>query len=139
MFAFVLRRMLGNGSFAAEWLLRLTWIARIFKTHIGVIIGSLGVIAFGLHLTTVNPHHRERVTSFVTSGIYRLSRNPMYLGLLFVLCSWAVYLANWDAVLLLPFLVMYMTRFQIKPEERVLTRKFGDEYMEYTRPVRRWV
>lgn len=106
---------------------------------LGVIVVSLGIITFRLHSTTVNPHHPERATSFVTSGIYRLSRNPMYLGLLLVLCSWAVYLANWGAVLLLPGFVMYMTRFQIRPEERVLRGKFGEEYVEYTRSVRRWV
>ena len=75
----------------------------------------------------------------VSSGVYRVSRNPMYLGFLLALAGWAVYLSNAGAALLLPAFVAYMTRFQIKPEERALLVKFGPEFAQYMSRVRRWL
>jgi protein-S-isoprenylcysteine O-methyltransferase Ste14 len=75
----------------------------------------------------------------VTSGIYGFTRNPMYLGMLFVLIGWALYLGNALALLLLPVFIFYMNRFQIEPEERVLTTLFGPEFLEYASRVRRWI
>ena len=81
----------------------------------------------------------ETTASIVTTGIYRVTRNPMYLGLAFVLMGWATYLANLAALLLVPAFVAYMTRFQIKPEERALLAKFGLSFAEYLAAVRRWI
>jgi protein-S-isoprenylcysteine O-methyltransferase Ste14 len=75
----------------------------------------------------------------VTGGVYRISRNPMYLGFLLALAGWAVYLSNAAAAGLLPAFVAYMTQFQIKPEERALLAKFGSEFAQYTSRVRRWI
>ena len=63
----------------------------------------------------------------------------MYLGFLLLLVAWALYLENLGAALMLPLFVLYMNRYQIAPEERALHRKFGSEYLEYTRRVRRWL
>jgi protein-S-isoprenylcysteine O-methyltransferase Ste14 len=75
----------------------------------------------------------------VTSGIYRLSRNPMYLGFLLALAGWTVFLGNIIALALLPLFVAHMNAFQIKPEERALLAKFGPAYAQYMRTTRRWL
>jgi protein-S-isoprenylcysteine O-methyltransferase Ste14 len=98
-----------------------------------------GVSAFRRHHTTVNPMKPEETASIVTAGIYRFTRNPMYLGFAFVLVGWAMYLENLAALLLVPAFVAYMTRFQIKPEERALLAKFGPSFADYMAMVRRWI
>ncbi len=80
----------------------------------------------------------ESTSSLVTSGIYKCTRNPMYVGLLFVLVAWAVFLSSaWLLVGPLIF-VLYMNRFQIAPEERMLSQMFGTTYSTYKGTVRRW-
>ena len=106
---------------------------------IGGGIALAGVFAFRQHYTTVNPMKPETTTSIVTAGIYRVTRNPMYLGLVFILVGWAMYLASLAALLLVPAFVAYMTQFQIKPEERALLAKFGPGFAEYMAAVRRWI
>jgi protein-S-isoprenylcysteine O-methyltransferase Ste14 len=105
----------------------------------GVLVAVTGVLAFRRQQTTVNPMTPGKSSSLVATGIYRFSRNPMYLGMLLVLGGWGVFLANTVAVLWLPGFVVYMNWFQIRPEERALTERFGDEYLAYCRSVRRWV
>lgn len=63
----------------------------------------------------------------------------MYVGMFAVLIGWALTLSNWAAVAILPVFVLYMNRFQIRPEERALSDRFGDAYLDYTRRVRRWL
>ena len=80
-----------------------------------------------------------KTTSLVAGGVYRFTRNPMYLGLLLVLAGWAVFLSNALAFALLPAFIAYIGRFQIAPEERALAAKFGTEYEAYRTEVRRWL
>jgi protein-S-isoprenylcysteine O-methyltransferase Ste14 len=75
----------------------------------------------------------------VDSGIYRFTRNPMYLGMLLVLTAGAVYLGNLAAFAVLPLFVLSMNRLQIRPEERFMREKFGDAYRDYAARVRRWI
>jgi protein-S-isoprenylcysteine O-methyltransferase Ste14 len=105
----------------------------------GLAIALAGVFAFRRAKTTVHPVKLEATTAMVTSGIYRFSRNPMYLGFLFVLAGWAIYLSNLLAFAFLPLFVWYINRFQIVPEERALAAKFSDAFTAYTRSVRRWL
>jgi len=105
----------------------------------GAWVALAGVVAFRRHKTTVNPFRPDQSSSLVASGIYRFSRNPMYLGFLLALLGWAAYLANWASALLLPAFVAYMNRFQIKPEERALAERFGPEFLAYCKSVRRWL
>jgi len=98
-----------------------------------------GVVQFRRAKTTVNPLRPETASSLVTGGVYRVSRNPMYLGMALILFGWAVWLGNPATVLVLPLFVAYMTRFQIIPEERALTATFGEVFAEYRRRVRRWL
>jgi protein-S-isoprenylcysteine O-methyltransferase Ste14 len=105
----------------------------------GIIIAGLGVASFRRAKTTVNPMKPGAASVLVDGGIYRLTRNPMYLGFLVVLLGWAVYLANIIAFLLLPAFVFYMNRFQIAPEEKALFERFGESFVAYQTRVRRWL
>lgn len=105
----------------------------------GVMITGLAVLSFWRAHTTVNPMKPSSASFLVTSGIYGFTRNPMYLGLLFILIGWALYLANVLTFLFLPAFILYMNRFQIEPEERALTALFGQEFLEYSSQVRRWI
>jgi protein-S-isoprenylcysteine O-methyltransferase Ste14 len=81
----------------------------------------------------------DSASSLVVSGIYKYTRNPMYLGFLLVLLGWAAFLSNLAALALLPAFVAYMNRFQIRPEERVLASLFPNDYPAYRAKVRRWI
>lgn len=113
-------------------------LALIFYTG-GSAIVLAGVLTFRRMKTTVNPLTPEATTTMVTSGIYRFTRNPMYLGFLFGLVGWAIALSNLLAFAFLPLFVWYMNRFQILPEERALASKFPEAFTRYKRSVRRWV
>lgn len=106
---------------------------------LGAALDALGVIAFLRARTTVNPLKPSRTSTIVRGGIYRHTRNPMYLGMLLFLLGFALYLAHPLAFLLLPVFVAYLTRYQIMPEERFLAAKFGAEYAAYASRVRRWI
>lgn len=106
---------------------------------LGIVISLLGVLAFRSAKTTSDPRFPGQTTSIVITGIYQLSRNPMYLGFLFVLLGWAIYLSHLLSFLLLPAFVWYMNRFQISPEERFMLEKFGTVYSSYKNEVRRWL
>jgi protein-S-isoprenylcysteine O-methyltransferase Ste14 len=105
----------------------------------GFVTSLLGVVTFRRAKTTVNPAKPHTASSLVTWGVYSLSRNPMYLGLLIMLLGWAIFLSNALTFFLLPVNVLYINRFQIKPEERALTSLFGDAYISYQSRVRRWL
>jgi len=106
---------------------------------IGQSISIAGIVAFRRAKTTVNPIKARLASALVIRGVYRYTRNPMYLGILLTLLAWAVFLANPIAVLWVVVYVLYITRFQIIPEERVLASLFGAEYEAYKGRVRRWV
>ena len=115
-----------------------TWLA-VGLIVLGLCIGIMGVAQFRKANTTPNPQALEKVSSLVTSGIYQYSRNPMYLGLVLALLGWALYLSHYLPFVLVPVFMLYMTRFQIQPEERMMTRKFGRDYQAYLMQVRRWI
>ena len=102
-------------------------------------LGIKAILDFRRNGTTVHPHYPEKASTIVADGVYRYTRNPMYLALAVVLLAWAVKLGNLAAFGGLPVFVAYMTQFQVKPEERVLAEKFGTPYRDYVARVRRWV
>jgi len=106
---------------------------------LGITISLAGLLEFWRAKTTINPLNPEAASAMVTSGIYHYSRNPMYVGLLFALVGWAVWLSHLIAFALLPLFVLYINRFQIGPEERALAAKFGEEFRQYRSSVRRWL
>ncbi|GAB59712.1 methyltransferase family protein [Rheinheimera nanhaiensis] len=105
----------------------------------GVSVVLAGVLAFRRANTTVDPRVPQQSSSLVIRGIYRYSRNPMYVGFFLLLAALACYLMNAAAFALLPLFVWYINRFQIAPEERFLLQKFGADYQTYCDTVRRWL
>jgi protein-S-isoprenylcysteine O-methyltransferase Ste14 len=106
---------------------------------IGLGIDLAGILSFWRAKTTLNPMNPAGASSLVTSGIYKATRNPMYVGLLFLLVAWAVYLSSAWLLLGPVAFILYLNRYQIEPEERILLATFGDRYSEYTARVRRWL
>jgi protein-S-isoprenylcysteine O-methyltransferase Ste14 len=114
-------------------------VAAFAIASVGGVFSLAGGIRFRRAKTTVNPMKPDRASSLVTSGVYRITRNPMYLGLFLVVLAWAVFLAApWVLLGPLAFL-LYISRFQITPEERALQTLFGTEYTAYQSRVRRWL
>jgi protein-S-isoprenylcysteine O-methyltransferase Ste14 len=99
----------------------------------------MGILAFRRARTTIDPIHIERASTLVTRGIYRLSRNPMYVALVLLLCAWTAFLASPWAVLGPLACAAFINRFQIRPEEAALLERFGEDYAVYCRRVRRWI
>ncbi len=89
--------------------------------------------------TTVNPLRPSHTHTLVTHGLYRYTRNPMYLGLLLMLIGWGLFLGALSPFLILPAFVWVITRLQILPEERILQAKFGITYRDYRARVPRWL
>jgi protein-S-isoprenylcysteine O-methyltransferase Ste14 len=105
----------------------------------GIFFCLAGVISFRRAKTTVNPFKPETTTTLVNTGIYAISRNPMYVGFAFFLLAWAVYLSSpWISIGVVGF-VLYMNHFQIEPEELALKDIFGIEFTRYQENVRRWL
>lgn len=106
---------------------------------VGMFVVGAGLRAFARHQTTVNPTRPEASTAIVTTGIYARTRNPMYLGMLLAIVAWGIYLSNPIGALGPVVFFVWMNRFQIAPEERVLAKRFGAPYQDYLRTVRRWI
>ena len=113
--------------------------AALILAAIGAAFDVAGLIAFRRAKTTVNPMKPEKSAALVSGGVYRITRNPMYVGMVFILLAWAAYLASPWALLGPLTFAAYITRFQIKPEERVLATRFGAEFAAYQARVRRWL
>lgn len=113
--------------------------AAIATALLGIAISLAGIVTFRRARTTIDPKRLEDVSTLICSGIYRYSRNPMYLGVLLVLVGWAIYLGNLFSILGLFVFIAYITRFQIIPEERLLSEKFGESFRSYQKEVRRWL
>lgn len=106
---------------------------------IGVATVVTGALQFHRARTTLTPLNPGAASALVVSGIYRYTRNPMYLGIAIVLLAWALYLSNPLSALGLVAFVAYIHRFQILPEERALRALFPGAFEAYAREVRRWI
>ena len=105
----------------------------------GLLVAVTAIKQFGEAETTVNPLKPEEATALVDTGIFGRTRNPMYLGLLLVLTGWVVWLQSAGNIIVLLFFVIYITEMQIKPEEAILRKLFGQSYVDYCDRVRRWI
>jgi protein-S-isoprenylcysteine O-methyltransferase Ste14 len=117
-----------------------------FHFSMSVLIAFLGLflilissITFYRYGTTLNPLRPELTSALVTSGPYRYSRNPIYVGLALMLLGWGVYLQNLASLFCVLVFVLYINRFQIFPEEESLAQKFGVEFEIYKSRVNRWL
>tara|TARA_Y100000768_G_scaffold69620_1_gene48961 strand:+ start:1041 stop:1484 length:444 start_codon:yes stop_codon:yes gene_type:complete len=110
-----------------------------FILSIGILIFLYPVLQFIKSKTTVDPIKFKKVNKLVTSGIFKYSRNPMYLGMLMVVLSTSIFYLNIYSILT-PFLfIFWINKFQIKREEAFLTEKFGKEYLSYKNKTRKWL
>ena len=125
---------------------KLDLISIPYRTLFSIVILSIGIVViinpvvkFIKSKTTVNPVEFKNVEKLVTSGIYKYSRNPMYLGMIIIIISTTVYYLNFYS-LLTPFIFYFwINRFQIKREEVFLEEKFGQKYLSYKTKTRRWI
>jgi protein-S-isoprenylcysteine O-methyltransferase Ste14 len=113
--------------------------AAVVVLLLGILMAIAGVVQFRRARTTVNPLAPLNASAIVDSGVYRLSRNPMYLGMALGLGGLALWWANVAGGVVVLLFCAYLTQFQIKPEERALLDRFGPAYAAYLRRVRRWL
>jgi len=107
---------------------------------IGVSVIFLATRQFKISKTTVNPLKPETASSLVTLGIFRRTRNPMYLGLTSLLISFSIYFSSvFGIIIYLPLFISYITIFQIIPEEDAMNKLFSNDYKSYCLKVRRWI
>ena len=111
----------------------------LFFLIVALIIIVISIAKFIKIKTTISPLKPNKTSILVDSGIYKHTRNPMYLGLLLILFSLFLYLKNFLSFLVLPLFVIYITKNQILPEEKVLENLFGEQYKKYKNKVRRWI
>ena len=110
-----------------------------FILSLGTLVFINPVLKFIKSKTTINPIQFEETNRLVTSGIFKYSRNPMYLGMLMIIISTSIFYLNIYSILT-PFLfIFWINKFQIKREEVFLTEKFGKEYLSYKNKTRRWL
>ena len=114
-------------------------IASIIIFLIGMLILINPIFKFIKSKTTIDPIKFKKVNKLITSGIYKYSRNPMYLGLLMIVISTSIFYLNIFSIITPIVFVFWINRFQIKREEIFLKEKFGKEYMSYTTKTRRWI
>ncbi len=114
------------------------WLAFLL-IGLALLLMLLAVLQLFRARTTVNPLHPERSQSLVTQGVFKFSRNPIYLGDALMIVAAGVLIHNWVALVVLCFFVFYITRYQIQPEESALREKFRQEFGEYCANTRRWL
>ncbi|NWF35788.1 isoprenylcysteine carboxylmethyltransferase family protein [Mariprofundus sp. KV] len=110
-----------------------------------ILLGMAGVIdvwaliSFRLARTTIDPRYPHKTSTIVSTGIYRYTRNPMYLGLVFMLSALSIWLGARLGLFAVALFILYINKFQIEPEEKELEIQFGDSYLDYKDRVRRWI
>jgi protein-S-isoprenylcysteine O-methyltransferase Ste14 len=114
------------------------WLG-LLPAALGVAISVMAFGRFRRVRTTVNPLDPSKATHLVTDGVFSVSRNPMYLGLMLVLVGWAIWQGTVSSWLVLPLFWAIITYGQIVPEEQALSRLFGEQYAAYRREVGRWI
>ncbi|MBT8184314.1 MAG: isoprenylcysteine carboxylmethyltransferase family protein [Eudoraea sp.] len=134
LFMFLLAKLLPFGGF--DFFGRQYLIVALLV--IAIVISIVALLQFKGAKTTVDPTIPTKASQLVTGGIYKFSRNPMYLALLLMLLALGLQLGNAFNTLTAAFFVAYMNKFQIVPEEEILSNLFGKEYHHYCSRVRRW-
>ena len=106
---------------------------------IGGAVDLMAVALFIRNKTTVSPVAPQRTDKLVVEGIYRYTRNPMYLGMALLILAIGLWVGNATVFPALALFIWYITTFQIMPEEAALLEKFGSAYEDYCSKVRRWI
>ena len=115
-----------------------TWLV-VFEVLIGVTFLLPAVFSFIKHKTTVNPQSPFDATTLVTSGVFSISRNPMYVGMLLLLLAFVLWLGAVSSAIALLFFYFSIDRIQIRSEEQSLCENFGEEFDKYAKRVPRWL
>lgn len=131
--------LVSDAEFTFEITRTLNFKLFVLAVLLGVAIALAGVISFRKASTTVNPLKPETASSLITSGIFQYTRNPMYLGMSVAILGFAILLGSWLSLLGDVAFVLFIERFQIKPEEAALTQCFGEQFAQYKTHVRRWL
>ncbi len=114
-------------------------IAALMLLATAAVVDIRALLSFRKRKTTIDPRYPHKTSSIVTGGIYTRTRNPMYLGLVLILSAASIYFAARFGFFIIAAFILYMNAFQIKPEEEVLEKQFGEEYLSYKARVRRWI
>jgi protein-S-isoprenylcysteine O-methyltransferase Ste14 len=114
-----------------------TLVVGMLVAALGLALAFTGVAGVVRHRTTIVPHHP--VATLLTSGAYRLSRNPMYTGLAIAYLGLALLFGSWWPLALWPLVIVAVRQLVIRPEEEYLTHRFGRTYADYQSRVRRWL
>ena len=112
---------------------------RGFFVFIGLILDISSVLLFFKSKTTINPLKPDSTQHLVIKGFFNYSRNPMYLGMLFILIGMICFFASPFSLIVIIAFAVVISRFQIFPEERAMLKLFKDEYVAYQQCVRRWL
>lgn len=120
-------------AFASHYGIGLSWLC------LSLILIVLSIRQFKQHQTTVNPLRPSQASQLVSSGIFSVTRNPMYLSLTTILIGLMFFLGNWLGLMWLAVFMLYIQCFQIYPEERAMQLLFGEAYRDYCSRVRRWI
>lgn len=117
-----------------------------YKLEIGIVVSIAGLLLLAVSVksfinnnTTINPLNLKKSTYLVTDGLFRFSRNPMYLGMLLFLVGTSIILNIIGGLIISILFIFYMNFFQIIPEEKALENLFGKNYRNYKKNIRRWI
>lgn len=111
----------------------------LFLLILGLLVFISAVKSFRTHKTTINPLEPRKASSLVTTGIFKFSRNPMYLGMLIILLSISFKFNLIGGIITSLFFYFFITKFQIIPEEVAMNELFGNEFVDYEKKTRRWI
>lgn len=105
----------------------------------GIFLLLMTVLRYIRHKTTVQPNKLDQMSSLVTDGVNRFSRNPMYLAMLLMIIGSGLYFGTFLVIIAAPIFVVIINKVQIEAEEEALETIFGQEYLDYKKRVRRWM
>ncbi len=105
----------------------------------GIIIIRSAFLLFKNHQTTINPLNLTKTSSIVNTGVFKYTRNPMYLGMIFILLSFALKFNIYGGLIIILIFFSFITKFQILPEEKAMEKLFGQEFKNYKKTTRRWL
>ena len=115
------------------------YILSLFFIILGPFILISAVRSFKAEQTTINPININNASSLVISGVFKYSRNPMYLGMVFILLALSLRFNIVGGILFTSIFIMYITKFQIIPEEAAMKSIFGEDFNKYKNKTRRWI
>ena len=122
-----------------KYVFTLTNFISILFLVLGLLMLITAVLSFKKYQTTVNPLRPEKASQLVTSGIFKFSRNPMYFAMLLVLLSITVKFNILGGAAMSVAFVLFITTFQIIPEELAMKKLFVGEFDLYQESTRRWI